>query len=83
MRRAALLIAITLVAAQPAATVAANAGAETTTSVNACLRTHGWDYGLTALRHQELRVRHPNGLAAICTREFADSGATPIERDRH
>ena len=37
-----------------------------TDGIDACLRTHGWPYGLVALQHVEIRVGHPNGLIRIC-----------------
>jgi hypothetical protein len=58
---------VALLAASSATT--ATARQTTDTTARACLRAHGWAYGLTALRRQELRVRHPNGLVALCVRQ--------------
>ena len=37
-----------------------------TDRVDACLRNHGWPYGLRALQIAEIRHGHPNGLIRIC-----------------
>ncbi len=43
-----------------------NASPVHTNGVDACLRAHGWPYGLLALQRAELRVGHPNGLIRTC-----------------
>ena len=37
-----------------------------TDRIDACLRAHGWPYGLFALQRAEIRHGHPNGLIRIC-----------------
>jgi hypothetical protein len=50
-----------------AATCGGDAGASRSpSSVDECLRAHGWPYGLVALRRAEIEHGHPNGLIRIC-----------------
>ena len=39
---------------------------QTADRVDACLRAHGWPYGLLGLEGAEIRAHHPNGLVRIC-----------------
>jgi hypothetical protein len=66
MRRTILTSTVTL--ALLATTVSSNAARTPshTRAVDACLRSHGWPYGLRALERVEIRVHHPNGLIRFC-----------------
>lgn len=64
MKRASLIATLALVLIVPTAT--ANPAHHYRRHINACLRAHGWPYGLGALQHLEVRANHPNGLVRTC-----------------
>lgn len=67
MRRIILISAIGLGLVAAATSIeAAQSTSNHTARVDACLRAHGWPYGLRALQRAELRVGHPNGLIRTC-----------------
>lgn len=45
---------------------AATAHRQAADRIDACLRAHGWPYGLLGLERAEIRAHHPNGLIRIC-----------------
>jgi hypothetical protein len=60
------------------ATTASSDAARTplhTRAVDACLRSHGWPYGIRALERVEIRVHHPNGLIRICGSKAATTNS--------
>jgi hypothetical protein len=66
MRRTILISLIGLAALATAASVEATPKPSPADRIDACLRAHGWPYGLLALQIAEIRHGHPNGLIRIC-----------------
>jgi len=66
MRRFILISLIGLGAWAVTAPVGATPSSSDTDRIDACLRAHGWPYGLGALQRAEIRHGHPNGLIRIC-----------------
>ena len=69
MRRIILISAVGLGLLAAATSIQAAQSAPHSNRVDACLRAHGWPYGLLALQRVELRVGHPNGLIQTCGRD--------------
>ena len=66
MRRIILISLVGLGAFASSAPIGATPTPSSTDRIDACLRVHGWPYGLVALRRDEIRHGHPNGLLRIC-----------------
>jgi hypothetical protein len=66
MRRFILISLIGLGAFAVTAPVGATPTPSRADRIDACLRVHGWPYGLIALQRAEIRAGHPNGLVRIC-----------------
>jgi hypothetical protein len=66
MRRFILISLIGLGALAATAPVGATPAPSRTDRIDACLRAHGWPYGLFALQRAERLHGHPNGLIRIC-----------------
>jgi hypothetical protein len=66
MRRFILISLIVLGAFAVTAPVGASPTPSRTDRIDACLRAHGWPYGLVALQRAEILHGHPNGLIRIC-----------------
>lgn len=66
MRRIILISLIGVGGLVVTAQVEATSNPSPTHRIDACLRAHGWPYGLRALQIAEIRHGHPNGLIRIC-----------------
>jgi hypothetical protein len=66
MRRIILICVIGLGGLAVTAPVGATPTPSPADRIDACLRAHGWSYGLLALQGAEIRHGHPNGLIRIC-----------------
>jgi hypothetical protein len=66
MRRMILISLVGLAGLAATAQVEATSKPTRADRIDACLRDHGWPYGLRALQIAEIRHGHPNGLIRIC-----------------